>query len=328
MTISFKTHKTLWGRAAGRCSHPDCRLDLFFDEDDADTPSLIGEMCHIVAENDGVRADPSMAIEIKNSYANLILLCRNHHKLIDDIENGARIYPIELLYQMKRDHEAWVRGQLGFDAQKQADDEDWTQIIEGWEKRCHVDTWRGWTSFALSGGQPMLYKDISNDLEDARRWLLTRVWPHRYDRLRDAFENFRRVLEAFCNKFHEQSELVVDTYYTRKFYKIDEWNEEKYDRLLNRFNWHVDLIQDLVLELTRAANLVCDRVREHVFRGYRRQQGRLSIESGPLEDLSFRQWIVQYVDDERHEKTPFHGLTAFITGRAERDESYGVGPMP
>ena len=69
--------KMLWGRAAGRCSHPDCRMDVFFEEREADTPTLVGENCHIIAENDGgSRSDYSVPLDQNNSYSNLILMCR------------------------------------------------------------------------------------------------------------------------------------------------------------------------------------------------------------------------------------------------------------
>ena len=139
MTVSIKTQKMLWGRAAGLCSHPDCRLNLFFDEAEADTPTLVGENCHVVAENDGgPRADLSMPLDQRNSYSNLILLCRNHHKLIDDNEKGARAFPVDRLHQIKRAHEEWVRNQLGFDAAKQADGEAYAQIVDRWERLCHL----------------------------------------------------------------------------------------------------------------------------------------------------------------------------------------------
>ena len=49
--------KLLWGRAGGRCSL--CRKDVFIDEDEAQSSSLVSEYCHIAAESDdGLRADP------------------------------------------------------------------------------------------------------------------------------------------------------------------------------------------------------------------------------------------------------------------------------
>ena len=46
-----------------------------------------------------------------DSYDNLILLCRNHHKEIDDISNVS-IYTKEKLHQIKHEHEKWVSESL------------------------------------------------------------------------------------------------------------------------------------------------------------------------------------------------------------------------
>ena len=48
MNLSVKTQKMLWGRAAARCSYPSCRMEVFSDEREASTLTLIGENCHIV----------------------------------------------------------------------------------------------------------------------------------------------------------------------------------------------------------------------------------------------------------------------------------------
>jgi hypothetical protein len=94
---------------------PDCRIDLYKDETETDDPTLVGENCHIIAESDdGPRADPTMPVDRRNSYANLILLCRNHHKVIDAQEGE---YTVEQLHRMKANHEAWVRTQLGLATQ-------------------------------------------------------------------------------------------------------------------------------------------------------------------------------------------------------------------
>ncbi len=134
--ISIRAQKTLWGRAAGRCSFPDCRVEVFFEEE-ASNPTLIGENCHIVSES-GPRADPAFPEDLRNSYSNLILLCRNCHKIIDDPENGEKGYPVEKLRDMKLLHEAWVREKLGFDLNKQLDDEAYADIIEQWEFRACI----------------------------------------------------------------------------------------------------------------------------------------------------------------------------------------------
>jgi hypothetical protein len=169
------------------------------------------------------------------------------------------------------------------------------------------------------------------DLAELRTWLQTRVWPGRYREVEAAFENFRRVLRDFYETFSKHAEAVgedSETLLTKAFYQIDEWDEERYRRLKKEYEFHVDLVEDLMLELTRAANLITDRVRQHVMRSYGLATGRLAIMYGPLQNMTFRQRIVQYGEEERKRPYPYADLTTFLTDRANRDFHFGAGTEP
>jgi hypothetical protein len=306
---------------------PSCRMDLFEDETETDDPTLVGENCHIVAESDdGPRANPTMPIGQRNSYANLILLCRNHHKVIDAQEGG---YTVEKLHQMKAAHESWVKDKLGLDAAKQKDDELYAGIIDEWERLAHIDGWLAWSSYVLGDGQPRMRLDLDKDLFALRKWLLNRVWPARYPDLERAFANFRVVLQDFQECFREHAEpRGHDSLATRKFYKIDEYNEELYRLLLKRYEFHVDVVDDLMLELTRAANLICDYVRQHLMHGYRLSEGRLVVQIGPTIELKVIEVVPQYSLEERAQEFPYGGLASFLVSRVARDRSFGEGQAP
>ncbi len=328
MPISTKSLKMLWGRAAGRCSMPDCRLDLYEDKTEADDPTLVGDNCHIVAESDdGPRADPAMPKDQRNIYTNLILLCRNHHKVIDAQEGE---YTVERLHRMKAEHETWVVKYLDFDAAKQLDDERYAGMIDMWERLAHVDEWHAWSSYVLSAGQPQMRSEVEGDLQKLRGWLLSRVWPGRYPGLESSFENFRQVLSHFHERFREYAIVLTNTdmLITEKFYQIDQWDPELYALLAKRYDFHVDLVQDLMLELSRAANLICDRVRQHLLHGYRLSDGRLVIQTGPTTGLKYRDVVVQYGQEERDREFPYPGLQAFLTERQQRDMHFGHGTEP
>jgi len=98
--------KILWGRSGSRCAFPDCRKDLVFGAG----AGIIGEMAHIIATRaDGPRGDLTLAQSQRDSYTNLILLCPEHHTLIDKDE---RTWTVEKLRELKRSHEEWVDSQL------------------------------------------------------------------------------------------------------------------------------------------------------------------------------------------------------------------------
>ena len=92
------------------------------DASEADDPSLVGEACHVVAEkNDGPRGQSELTAKQRDKYANLLLLCNVHHKQIDDQPNK---FTVEVLHQVKNDHEKWVKEKLvTYDEKKQKDDE-------------------------------------------------------------------------------------------------------------------------------------------------------------------------------------------------------------
>jgi hypothetical protein len=162
---------------------------------------------------------------------------------------------------------------------------------------------------------------------EVRRWLLGRVWPGTYPMLERAFANFRMVLQDFQNTFRRHAEKPTrdsDWLLTVKFYQIREWDEERYERLSKAYSFHVALVDDLMLELTRAANLICDEVRALVMPTFRLAQGQLLVESGPhLPDASWRTFTVHYSEKEKAEPIPYPGLEAFKQARFTRDRWFG-----
>jgi hypothetical protein len=69
---------------------------------DDDDPSVFGEECHIVAQSRG--GPRASEIADVDGYDNLILLCRKHHKQVDDQRSH---FTVERLKQIKREHEQW-----------------------------------------------------------------------------------------------------------------------------------------------------------------------------------------------------------------------------
>lgn len=107
MAISDKDRKRLWAKSGNRCAI--CRQELIKTNDNQ-SDFNIGEECHIVSSKpSGPRHESGW--ENYDVYENLILLCRNHHKTIDDISN-ILLFPKESLIEIKSKHEAWVKEEL------------------------------------------------------------------------------------------------------------------------------------------------------------------------------------------------------------------------
>lgn len=105
MSISDKTRKMLWGRSGNRCAI--CKRELILDATSNDDKSIVGDECHIVAkEPRSPRSNPNFPVNELNSYDNLILLCKVHHKIVDDQETT---YTVKVLRERKRQHVEYVR---------------------------------------------------------------------------------------------------------------------------------------------------------------------------------------------------------------------------
>ncbi|MEO8461418.1 MAG: HNH endonuclease signature motif containing protein [Dokdonella sp.] len=109
MSITDKTRKVLWGRSGNLCAF--CKTHLVVDASDLDSESVVGDECHIVSGAlTGPRYDTNLAAGAIDDLGNLILLCRVHHKLVDD---QSETFDAETLRQLKANHEKWVKERLG-----------------------------------------------------------------------------------------------------------------------------------------------------------------------------------------------------------------------
>lgn len=318
MGISLKSQKMLWGKAANRCAFPDCHRELIVDPTKTDDESIIGEVCHIVAkEPGGPRGCSRLSAEELDDYDNLILLCRNHHKEIDDQPEK---YTAEFLHQLKTSHEKRVKDRLDADASKMRDDELCASWIEEWATRVSLDDWSEWTAHLLDELEPWMTAELDTKLSEASKWLLSRTWPRRYPNLESAFENFRLVLDDFQTVFRRHAERIAaaeEIWKVPRFYKIRVWDPKRYNRLLRQYGYHLQMIVDLTLELTRAANYVCDKAREYIVPWFRLKEGALVAEPGLCLSASGRT-SPQYRDKERA-SIPYPGLRTFEINRRTRD---------
>ena len=84
-SYSERDLKLLWGKAAGFCSRPSCRLHVIKEARGSDREAIIGKICHIISisPDRGPRHDATKTVPFLNSYDNLILLCSNCHDEVD-----------------------------------------------------------------------------------------------------------------------------------------------------------------------------------------------------------------------------------------------------
>lgn len=88
--------------SANQCAEPNCSKMLVAE----DGISIVSKICHIEAASEhGPRYNPDKTDDDRRSFDNLILLCDEHHTIIDNKENETK-YPVSLLKEWKNKHES------------------------------------------------------------------------------------------------------------------------------------------------------------------------------------------------------------------------------
>ena len=103
-----KTINILIARSGGRCQFENCNKNIFLDKFTL-TYSNNSNVAHIIASSpDGPRGSKEQSFEMSNKIENLMLMCLEHHHLIDAKENEA-LYTVERLHAMKVSQEERVQ---------------------------------------------------------------------------------------------------------------------------------------------------------------------------------------------------------------------------
>lgn len=288
--------KLLWGRAANRCSL--CRRELSHEVTlPVASRLVVGEQAHIVAEEpDGPRGESVLSVEERNAYANMILLCPTCHTTID---KAPAEFPVELLHARKTSHELWVGESLS----GETPDEDpatafYAHMVDLLVEAAQLPTWENWTSFAIGPDQRWC-NDASERVFHLQRRLHGALWPGTLKELERAMQTFGEAFAAAFNFFADNSTRTGDLLYADRFYKIREWDPERYHRLHARFVVWSETCDNLLREAARAANWFADVVRRDLNPRFYHLQGRFLIIEGPNRDLAYCSRLYEYSQAER-----------------------------
>ena len=109
MALTDLDRRILWAKAGGTCSYRFgselCGQPVIIDGPEGSIN--VGEECHIVGNRPGAARYIEHYPE-RDSYTNRILVCRNHHKVLDD-PNHEQVYSVEVLQTMKLEHETAIQ---------------------------------------------------------------------------------------------------------------------------------------------------------------------------------------------------------------------------
>ena len=105
---SPRTINILIARAGGRCQFENCNKNIFLDKVTL-SASNNSNVAHIIASSpDGPRGNEEQSCVMSNKIENLMLMCLEHHHLIDAEENEP-IYTVERLRAMKASQEERIQ---------------------------------------------------------------------------------------------------------------------------------------------------------------------------------------------------------------------------
>ncbi|WP_420573503.1 NACHT domain-containing protein [Kordia sp.] len=92
--------KKLFALTGNQCSAPNCNRPIIAE----DGNTVVGKICHIEAASpNGPRYRLDMTNDERRAYDNLLILCDEHHMIIDNRRNDGE-YPVELLKKWRDDH--------------------------------------------------------------------------------------------------------------------------------------------------------------------------------------------------------------------------------
>lgn len=96
----------LWGKSGGRCQYEGCSKALWMD-DLTKAEFNVAYIAHIIADKPtGPRGHSVLSEKLKSDISNLMLMCDEHHRLIDKID--VQGHPVERLRLMKRSYETRI----------------------------------------------------------------------------------------------------------------------------------------------------------------------------------------------------------------------------
>lgn len=103
--IPEKTRTILMGKSGGKCEFRGCEK-IVLKEALTRKSGIYSNFAHIIADSEkGPRGDKELSAKLCTEESNIMILCFEHHKIIDENEID---YPVELLREMKQEHEKYV----------------------------------------------------------------------------------------------------------------------------------------------------------------------------------------------------------------------------
>lgn len=204
--ISELSRRLLWSRSAGRCAYTGCRKELVPLHPGSQKAANTGDEAHIVGESRQAARGVSKLSEIERAdYSNLILLCPNHHRRIDN-KVFRQDYSVARLHEMKTHLELWVQESLsGPTPIEDAADRIYAKLIDDAVTKCHLETWNAWSDGTVSV-RPLWRRSHIEGILEFRDELLAAVFYDTRPELQAALTRFAHVIAGAALAFDAHSD--------------------------------------------------------------------------------------------------------------------------
>lgn len=183
--------------------------------------------------------------------------------------------------------------------------EFYRNIAYKWAELARFDTWENWIDRFNMGyvDTPHYYMDDIINLENLYDWLYKRQWPEGIlEEISKAFDNFRNVLRYFLKAtasfMGPESKADSERFVLEKVWKYERLTQEEYDEASRLFISKRYILQELIIELLRAANYINFLIRQlGIDPLFRLDEGILTASIAIREELEYdkKKYIYPFV---------------------------------
>lgn len=281
----------LWAKSAGRCEFDGCNKPLWRDNL-TQIEMNFADVAHIIGNSsDGPRGDVILSEAYCNDVSNLMLMCMDHHRMIDRI---TKVYSDDVLRQMKSIHEERIerlteiktdktshvliyRGMIGEHQPKIDYREAWSAMAPEWYPTSRMPIELGLPNSPFQDNEEKFWRFEEESLE---RQFNIKVKPFLFsDRERSHFSIFAFAAQPLLVKLGTLFSDIhpADVYQRHREPQTWEWVPGP-----ERFEFQVvepKLVENVVaLNLSLSATIETSRIKQ-VFGEQRYSEWRLTIEN-------------------------------------------------
>jgi hypothetical protein len=189
------------------------------------------------------------------------------------------------------------------------DKEFYKNFVTDFCERINIRGWTTWASNLCSTDPVINYRFYDFTLKEINIDLHSKIWPDACPQVKNAFLNISRILSDFIGVYDQHASSLRNNsdvmVYERYYRNRGEFNP-LYHQDLKKYEHETCLIERLVLEMTKAANYLCDSIRKELDPSFRKYENKLTLEI--LDGLSSYTLIPEYTKEDLDSNCLYQGL--------------------